>query len=90
MNVRILPLASQRTHIIHVDVSNLTFLIDYQEIDHASYVHQAFEAASLSYFLEILQSNVLNDFDVSYEIKIAVTKLNLVCFLDFGTCLSIK
>uniref|UniRef100_A0A1J3H018 Nucleoporin NUP188-like protein n=1 Tax=Noccaea caerulescens TaxID=107243 RepID=A0A1J3H018_NOCCA len=33
------------------------------EIDHASYVHQAFEAASLSYFLEILQSNVLNDFD---------------------------
>lgn len=34
-----------------------------------SYVHQAFEAASLSYFLEVLQSNVLNDFDVSYEIK---------------------
>ncbi|KFK30471.1 hypothetical protein AALP_AA7G265400 [Arabis alpina] len=33
------------------------------EIDHVSYVHQAFEAASLSYFLEILQSNVLNDFD---------------------------
>ncbi|CAH2075851.1 unnamed protein product [Thlaspi arvense] len=33
------------------------------EIDHVSYVHQAFEAASLSYFLEILQSNVLNDFN---------------------------
>ncbi|KAF8083077.1 hypothetical protein N665_0792s0007 [Sinapis alba] len=33
------------------------------EIDHVSYVHQAFEAASLSYFLEVLQSNVLNDFD---------------------------
>ncbi|CAH8273756.1 unnamed protein product [Arabidopsis lyrata] len=36
------------------------FLMD---IDHVSYVHQAFEAASLSYFLEILQSNLLNDFD---------------------------
>ncbi|VVB09622.1 unnamed protein product [Arabis nemorensis] len=33
------------------------------EIDHVSYVHQAFEAASLNYFLEILQSNVLSDFD---------------------------
>ncbi|KAH0871868.1 LOW QUALITY PROTEIN: hypothetical protein HID58_078890 [Brassica napus] len=33
------------------------------EIDHVSYVHQAFEAASLSYFLGVLQSNVLNDFD---------------------------
>ncbi|CAN7027598.1 unnamed protein product [Brassica rapa subsp. trilocularis] len=33
------------------------------EIDHVSYVHQAFEAASLSYFLDVLQSNVLNDFD---------------------------
>ncbi|WZZ77036.1 hypothetical protein YC2023_088406 [Brassica napus] len=35
------------------------------EIDHVSYVHQAFEAASLSYFLGVLQSNVLNDFDES-------------------------
>lgn len=34
-----------------------------------SYVHQAFEAASLSYFLDVLQSNVLNDFDVSSDIK---------------------
>jgi nuclear pore complex protein Nup188 len=34
-----------------------------KDIDHVSYVHQAFEAASLSYFLEILQSNLLNDFD---------------------------
>ncbi|XP_023634022.1 uncharacterized protein LOC17879317 isoform X2 [Capsella rubella] len=34
-----------------------------KDIDHVSYVHQAFEAASFSYFLEILQSNVLNDFD---------------------------
>ncbi|ESQ53118.1 hypothetical protein EUTSA_v10024188mg [Eutrema salsugineum] len=33
------------------------------EIDHVSYVHQAFEAASLSYFLEILQRDVLNDFN---------------------------
>lgn len=33
------------------------------EIDHVSYVHQAFEASSLSYFLEVLQSNVLDDFD---------------------------
>ncbi|CAK9138327.1 unnamed protein product [Ilex paraguariensis] len=34
------------------------------EIDHVNYVRQAFEAASLSYFLEILQSNVLKDSDV--------------------------
>lgn len=34
-----------------------------------SYVHQAFEASSLSYFLEVLQSNVLDDFDVSYKIN---------------------
>ncbi|XP_010446393.1 PREDICTED: uncharacterized protein LOC104729180 isoform X2 [Camelina sativa] len=34
-----------------------------KDIDHVSYVQQAIEAASLSYFLEILQSNVLNDFD---------------------------
>ncbi|CAN8276683.1 unnamed protein product [Cochlearia groenlandica] len=33
------------------------------EIDHVSYVHQAFEAASLSYFLEILQTNLLSDFN---------------------------
>ncbi|CAH8305541.1 unnamed protein product [Eruca vesicaria subsp. sativa] len=33
------------------------------EIDHVSYVHQAFEAASLSYFLDVLKSDVLNDFD---------------------------
>ncbi|XP_010446392.1 PREDICTED: uncharacterized protein LOC104729180 isoform X1 [Camelina sativa] len=38
----------------------IPFLMD---IDHVSYVQQAIEAASLSYFLEILQSNVLNDFD---------------------------
>jgi hypothetical protein len=65
-------------------------LLDYQDIDHVSYVHQAFEAASLSYFLEILQSNLLNDFDVSYEIKILDTVLNFVCFLEIGTYFSIK
>ncbi|XP_057965187.1 uncharacterized protein LOC131155793 [Malania oleifera] len=34
------------------------------EIDHIGYVRQAFEAASLNNFLEILQSDVLKDFDV--------------------------
>ncbi|KAH9623965.1 hypothetical protein KSS87_021079 [Heliosperma pusillum] len=33
------------------------------EIDHAGYVRQAFESASLSHFLEILQSDVLKDSD---------------------------
>ncbi|KAF8406575.1 hypothetical protein HHK36_008663 [Tetracentron sinense] len=33
------------------------------EIDHVSYVRQAFEASSLSYFLEILQSDILKDSD---------------------------
>ncbi|KAK9287536.1 hypothetical protein L1049_015957 [Liquidambar formosana] len=33
------------------------------EIDHVGYVRQAFEAASLSYFLEILQSDILKDSD---------------------------
>lgn len=37
-----------------------------QEIDHVSYVRQAFEAGSLSHLVEILQSNVLKDSDVSY------------------------
>ena len=37
-----------------------------QEIDHVGYVRQAFEAASLRYFLEILQSDLLNESDVSY------------------------
>lgn len=35
------------------------------EIDHVSYVRQAFEAASLSYFLEILQSDVFKESDGS-------------------------
>lgn len=55
--------------------------LDNQEIDHVSYVHQAFEAASLSYFLEILQSNVLNDFDVSYEIKFQLPSLTWCVYL---------
>ncbi|KAG6709285.1 hypothetical protein I3842_06G125100 [Carya illinoinensis] len=33
------------------------------EIDHVGYVRQAFEAGSLSYFLEILQSDVLKETD---------------------------
>ncbi|KAL5561138.1 hypothetical protein UlMin_030885 [Ulmus minor] len=33
------------------------------EIDHVGYVRQAFEAASLRYFLEILQSDLLNESD---------------------------
>ncbi|KAL0422870.1 UNVERIFIED_CONTAM: hypothetical protein Slati_3309900 [Sesamum latifolium] len=35
------------------------------EIDHIGYVRQAFEASSLGYFLEILQSDTLKDSDVS-------------------------
>lgn len=38
-----------------------------QEIDHVSYVRQAFEAGSLSHLVDILQSNVLKDSDVSYS-----------------------
>ncbi|XP_052191958.1 uncharacterized protein LOC127801127 isoform X2 [Diospyros lotus] len=33
------------------------------DIDHVGYVRQAFEAGSLSYFLEILQSDILKDSD---------------------------
>lgn len=33
------------------------------EIDHVGYVRQAFEVSSLSYFLEILQSDILKDSD---------------------------
>ncbi|KAB1207586.1 hypothetical protein CJ030_MR7G022888 [Morella rubra] len=33
------------------------------EIDHVGYVRQAFEAASLNYFLEILQSDILKESD---------------------------
>ncbi|KAL7002582.1 hypothetical protein U1Q18_003734 [Sarracenia purpurea var. burkii] len=33
------------------------------DIDHTGYVRQAFEASSLSYFIEILQSDVVNDSD---------------------------
>ncbi|GMY05517.1 nucleoporin like [Fagus crenata] len=33
------------------------------EIDHVGYVRQAFEAASLSYFLEIVQSDILKESD---------------------------
>lgn len=33
------------------------------EIDHVGYVRQAFEGSSLSYFLEILQSDILKDSD---------------------------
>ncbi|CBI37915.3 unnamed protein product, partial [Vitis vinifera] len=33
------------------------------DIDHVGYVRQAFEAASLSYFLELLQSDILKDSD---------------------------
>ncbi|XP_062104942.1 uncharacterized protein LOC133816499 isoform X2 [Humulus lupulus] len=35
------------------------------EIDHISYVRQAFEAASLRFFLEILESDLLNESDES-------------------------
>lgn len=37
----------------------------FQDIDHGAYVRQAFEAASLSWFLEILQSDILINSDVS-------------------------
>lgn len=36
----------------------------FQEIDHIGYVRQAFEAGSLSFFLEIIENDVLRDFDV--------------------------
>ena len=43
-----------------------------QEIDHVGYVRQAFEADSLSLFLEILQSDVLKDSDVSLYSVVAL------------------
>lgn len=36
-----------------------------QEIDHIGYVRQAFEAGSLTSFLEIIENDILRDFDVS-------------------------
>ncbi|MBA0862124.1 hypothetical protein Goshw_004762 [Gossypium schwendimanii] len=36
---------------------------EFMEIDHVGYVRQAFEASSLSYFLEILQSGILKESD---------------------------
>lgn len=38
-----------------------------QDIDHIGYVRQAFEARSLHYCLEILQGDILKDYDVSYS-----------------------
>lgn len=40
--------------------------LSFQDIDHVGYVRQAFEVSSLSYFLEILQSDILKDTDVSF------------------------
>lgn len=66
----------------------------FQDIDHVGYVRQAFEAASLSYFLELLQSDILKDSDVSYSQLIVlnfcgdwliVLFIYLFC-LRFGLC----
>lgn len=37
----------------------------FQEIDHIGYVRQAFEAGCLSSFLEIIENDILRNFDVS-------------------------
>lgn len=38
-----------------------------QEIDHISYVRQAFEAGSLRYCLEILECDILKEYDVRHS-----------------------
>lgn len=50
----------------------LSFSLIFQEIDHGGYVRQAFEAASLTYLVEFLQSDVLKESDVSYSQFISV------------------
>lgn len=42
------------------------FFCLHQEIDHISYVRQAFEAGSLRYCLEILECDILKDYDVRH------------------------
>lgn len=43
-----------------------------QEMDHVNYVRQAIEAASLSYFLEILESNIWKELDVSFFFDVII------------------
>ena len=51
-----------------------------QEVDHVGYVSQAFEAASLSHFAEILRSDILKDSDVSLHWVVACSKTSeLAC-----------
>ena len=38
----------------------------FQEMDHVNYVRQAIEAASLSYFVQILESDIWKELDVSF------------------------
>lgn len=46
-------------------VTNDAFFSPWQDIDHVGYLHQAFESASLGYFIEILDSDLLKEIDVS-------------------------
>ena len=50
-------------------ITNFTlfYFLCLQDVDHIGYVRQAFEARSLHYFLEILQCDILKDYDVSYS-----------------------
>lgn len=71
----------------------------FQEIDHIGYVRQAFEAGSLSSFLEIIENDILRDFDVSellvyslYKNYISPTYLSKVfrwCIISFYLCFDI-
>ncbi|XP_017258211.1 uncharacterized protein LOC108227529 isoform X3 [Daucus carota subsp. sativus] len=52
-----------------------------QDIDHVSYVRQAFEAGSLSYLVEILQCNLLKDSDGPCAGYRSVLRTFMSCFI---------
>lgn len=51
---------------VYYKVDPVSFLC-IQEIDHIGYVRQAFEAGSLQYCVEILQCDILKDYDVRHS-----------------------
>lgn len=58
----------------------LKFLLDkFQEIDHGNYARQAIEAASLCYFLEILESNILKESEVTLKVLTSEWFTNKSC-----------
>lgn len=64
----------KHVHVYYI-VDPLSFL-HFQEIDHIGYVRQAFEDGSLQYCLDILQCDILKEYDVRH------------CYLCGITCYS--